>query len=195
MQRIIQIKPKKGKCTRKLPTRAFSFQRSHRVLKKCNLGEQLLKGGKKRKIIIEIPWNAPIRMQFYEEAFSFYRPTPFQAAWGPPFIVCLNLYAMICSFSLSAILHRVPPVRRITSRPTMEIGLCAFIVQYNPQPFVSLCVFYVLPINLPIYWKDNYLFLPSNCLRLRQMCLAMRTYTSTRGRSNSAVSLDQQRLC
>lgn len=90
-------------------------------------------------------------MQFYEEAFSFYRLTSFQAACEPPFIVLLNHYAMICSFSLSAILHRAPPVRRITSRLTMEISLRAFIVQFNPQPFVSLCVFYARTINLPIY--------------------------------------------
>lgn len=110
------------------------------------------------------------------------------------FIVLLNHYAMICSFSLSAILHRAPLVHRITSRLTVEISLRAFIVQFNPQPFVSLCVFYARTINLPIYWKDNYLFLPSKCLRLRQMWSIMRSYKSTRGRSNSAVSSDQQKL-
>lgn len=120
--------------------------------------------------------------------------TSFQAACGPPFIVLLNHYAMICSFSLSAISHRAPPVRRITSRLTMEISLRAFIVQFNPQPFVSLCVFYARTINLPIYWKDNYLFLLSKCLRFRQMWSIMRSYKSTRGRSNSAVSSDQQKL-
>lgn len=90
-------------------------------------------------------------MQFYEEAFSFYRLTSFQSAWGPMFIVRLNHFAMIFSFSLSAILHQVPLVRRITSRLTMEITLRAFIVQFNPQLFVSLCVFYARAINLPIY--------------------------------------------
>lgn len=132
-------------------------------------------------------------MQFYEEAFSFYRLTSFQPAWGPPFIVLLNHYAMICSFSLSAVLHRAPPVRRITSRLTMEISLHAFIVQFNPQPFVSLCIL------CPSY-KSAYLLKRQLSVSYEQMSTSLTnvsgyiTYQSRGGRSSSALSSDRRRL-
>lgn len=166
---------KKRKCRRKLPTRAFSFQQRHCVFQKNVIWrEQLLNGEKKEN-------NNRNFLKCCHQNAIFWRGLFF--LWthilaGLPSLCFSIIMQWFVVFSLSAILRPVPPVRRITSRLTMEISLHAFIVQFNPPPFVSLCLFDVCPINLPIYWKDNYLF-PSKRPRLRLTRL---------------VSSDQQRL-
>lgn len=163
MQRIIQIKHKKRE---QIADPSF-FLSMESLCIKCNLWEQLcltFRGGK--EIIIGISWNAPIRMQFYEEAFLLSAHI-LSGCTRPSFIVFFFFFhGETIIMQWFVVFHfQQFQTEHCPSQDYFQAHNgnkpAHFIVQFNPQPFCeSMCI--LCPSNKSACWMDNHLSLPDN---------------------------------
>lgn len=161
MQRIIQIKHKKRE---QIANPSF-FLSMESLCIKCNLWEQLCLTFREEKNNNRNFLKCSHQNAILWRGLSFIGSHPFRLREA--FLHCVflfffswrdNHYAMICSFSTFSDSRQNTAHHRIISRLTMEISLRALLCNLILNRFVSLCVFYVRPINLPVEWTIVFLF-------------------------------------